>query len=112
MSWEWIIAFGAGCAVTLVASTWYRQALAGADERVAVIVGDGRRGPASTGSRPERNGPDAAQAPLHGSKMREQRCRDRQAEDAGCLAGRRYPGERHGKPARNEHPQPLPMGMR
>ncbi len=30
MSWEWIIAFGAGCAVTLVASTWYRQALAGA----------------------------------------------------------------------------------
>ena len=33
MSWEWIIAFGAGCAVTLVASTWYRQALAGAARR-------------------------------------------------------------------------------
>ena len=31
MSWEWIIAFGAGCAVTLAASTWYRQALAGAN---------------------------------------------------------------------------------
>ena len=33
MNWEWIIAFGAGCAVTLVASTWYRQALAGAARR-------------------------------------------------------------------------------
>ena len=33
MSWEWIIAFGAGCAVTLAASTWYRQALAGAAPR-------------------------------------------------------------------------------
>ena len=33
MSWEWIIAFGAGCAVTLVASTWYSQALAGAARR-------------------------------------------------------------------------------
>ena len=31
MSWEWIIAFGAGCAVTL--ATWYRQALAGAARR-------------------------------------------------------------------------------
>lgn len=33
MSWEWIIAFGAGCAATLAASTWYRQALAGAARR-------------------------------------------------------------------------------
>lgn len=33
MSWEWIIAFGAGCAVALAASTWYRQALAGAARR-------------------------------------------------------------------------------
>lgn len=33
MNWEWIIAFGAGCAVTLAASTWYRQALAGAARR-------------------------------------------------------------------------------
>ena len=33
MSWEWIIAFGAGCAVTLAASTWYRQARAAAARR-------------------------------------------------------------------------------
>ena len=44
MSWEWIIAFGAGCAVTLAASTWYRQALAGA---APVYL---RPGPAHPGS--------------------------------------------------------------